>query len=181
MLFIKLLNNKKAQLAIAAILILTLLSVAISWLVSYSNADETQNIGKSLNENSNNSATTLVREHQLVMPDNFTLFLSSHQGIIINWQADEINSTELWSQLTAQGDNSCREISFNKKSSFRTMMVHVENNTEYFASFSPLDSKALVQALAFKGGFSLCGYDFSLKGSQAALGKSKQYANWVEY
>jgi hypothetical protein len=119
------------------------------------------------------------------MPDNYTLYLSEHQGITINWQADEVSNTLLWSQLTAQGDESCKQISFNKGEPIRTLTVQVENttgtNNDYFASFSPLDSKTLIQALAFRGNFTLCGYDFSLKGSQAALGKNELYAQWVDY
>ena len=113
------------------------------------------------------------------------MYLSQHRGISINWQADEVSDTVLWSQLTAQGDESCKVISFNKGEPIRTLSVQVVNsngtNINYFADFSPLDSKALIQALAFRGNFTLCGYDFSLKGSQEALGKNEQYAQWVDY
>jgi len=186
---LKLLSNRKAQLAIAIILTITLVSVCVSWLMDYlSNNEQSQTIQES-NKVTKSTQHVLERNHPLVMPDNFSLFLSQHQGIIINWQADEVNSPLLWSQTSIQGDDSCQQISFNKGNAIRTLMVQVENNTSvangvynnYFASFSPLDSKVLIQALAFRGSFSLCGYDFSLKGSQAALGKNKQYANWVEY
>ena len=182
---LKLLNNKKAQIAIISLVVVVLAAVFTSWLISFLNTaspdseiDKAQTQPQVISED-------VVREHPLEMPDNFTLFLSEHQGIIINWQADEVNNNRLWSQRTAQGDESCTYISFNKGNPIRTLNVEVEKlngiNSNYFASFSPLDSQALVQALAFRGKFTLCGYDFSLKGSQAALGKNKYYADWVSY
>ena len=64
--------------------------------------------------------------------------LSDHSGISINWQADEVETSLLWSQQTAQGDTSCKEISFNKGTPIRTLSVQVEKsdgiNTSYFAS-----------------------------------------------
>ena len=188
---LKLLSNRKAQLAIVIVLTIMLVSVCASILTEYlSNDEEAQvQVRQETNNENINIQNTLERKHLLAMPDNFLLFISQHQGIIINWQADEVSTPLLWSQTTAQGDDSCQQISFNKGNPIRTLMVQVENNTtvtsgvynNYFATFSPLDSKALIQALAFRGSFSLCGYDFSLKGSQAALGKNKQYADWVEY
>eukprot|EP00487_Bulimina_marginata_P010793 TRINITY_DN5958_c0_g1_i2.p1 TRINITY_DN5958_c0_g1~~TRINITY_DN5958_c0_g1_i2.p1 ORF type:complete len:104 (+),score=9.87 TRINITY_DN5958_c0_g1_i2:133-444(+) len=99
----------------------------------------------------------LERNHLLSMPDNFSLFITQHRGIIINWQADEVSTSLLWSQSSVKGDNSCKEISFNKGKPIRSSKVTVEGSTaisngsynNYFASFSPLDSQALIQALAF--------------------------------
>ena len=185
MIRLKLLSNKKAQLIIVAIVSLTLTGVAVSWLVNYFNTTDKTLPEDKGSQQTVHAAPSLSRNHQLTMPDNYTLYLSEHQGISINWQAEEVSDTALWSQLTAQGDESCKEISFNKGDPIRTVLVQVENsggaNIDYFASFSPLDSQALIQALAFRGNFTLCGYDFSLKGSQAALGKNKQYAQWVDY
>ncbi|WP_114325184.1 hypothetical protein [Candidatus Colwellia aromaticivorans] len=186
---LKLIKNRKAQLVIAIILTTTLVSVCTSWLMDYlSDNEPVQTIQESV-KSIETTQDVIERKHPLAMPDNFSLLLSQHQGIIINWQADEVTSPLLWSQSSAQGDESCQQISFNKGNPIRTLMVQVENSTtvtsgvynNYFASFSPLDSKALIQALAFRGSFSLCGYNFSLKGSQAALGQNKHYADWVEY
>lgn len=186
---LKLVNNRKAQFAISIVFAITLIGVCISWVMEYfSNNDQSQ-ATQELTRLTESTKKALERKHPLSMPDNFSLYLSQHQGISINWQADEVSTPLLWSQSSAQGDKSCQQISFNKGNPIRTLMVEVENNAldsngvynNYFASFSPLDSKALIQSLAFRGSFSLCGYDFSLKGSQAALGKNKHYANWVEY
>lgn len=186
---LNLLSNRNVQFAIAIILTITLVGVCVSWLMEYfSNNAQVQTTQES-NKLIESTQNTLERKYPLAMPDNFSLFLSQHQGIIINWQADEVSTPLLWSQSSAQGDESCQQISFDKGNPIRTLMVQVENNTmvtsgvynNYFASFSPLDSKALVQALALRGSFSLCGYSFSLKGSQAALGKNKKYADWIDY
>jgi uncharacterized membrane protein YhaH (DUF805 family) len=186
---LKLLSNRNVQFVIAIILTITLVGVCVSWVMEYfSNNEQVQTIQES-NTLIKSTQDVIERKHLLAMPDNFSLFLSQHQGVIISWQADEVSTPLLWSQSSAQGDENCQQISFNKGESIRTLTVKVENSTlnssgvynNYFASFSPLDSKALIQALAFRGSFSLCGYDFSLKGSQSALGKNKQYADWVEY
>ena len=185
MIRLKLLGNKKAQLIIITLVGLIVIGVAASWLVNYFNAPIEGSTDNQASQKIVNSTPTISRSNQLAMPDNFTLYLSEHQGISINWQADEVSDSLLWAQITARGDESCKEISFNKGEPIRTLSVKVENSAgvknNYFADFSPLDSKTLIHALAFRGSFSLCGYDFSLKGSQAALGKNAQYSQWVEY
>jgi uncharacterized membrane protein YhaH (DUF805 family) len=186
---LKLLSNRKAQLIIAIIIAITLISVGASLLMAPLSETEQVQITQAAQKTPEKTQIIIERKHPLAMPDDFSLFISQHQGIIINWQADEVNTSLLWSQSSAQGDDSCQQISFNKGNPIRTLSVQVENDTavangvynNYFASFSPLDSKVLIQALAFRGSFSLCGYDFSLKGSQAAIGKNMQYAKWVNY
>lgn len=185
---LKLMNNRKAQVIIIGVLTLVLVGIAISWSMGTSKSESSQTTQPS-KEIAEKKQDSLKRTHPLAMPDNFTLFLSQYQGVIINWQADEVDSPLLWSQSNAQGDKSCQQISFNKGNPIRSLTVTVEKSitdssgiyNNYFASFSPLDSKALIQALAFRGNFTLCGYNFSLKGSQAALGQNKNYASWVEY
>ncbi len=183
---LKLLTNKKAQLIISTVIGLILIAIATSWTVKFFNGANNVNEIK-LKQPLVNFNPLFVREHPLAMPDNYTLYLSKHKGISIHWEADEVKDTTLWSQETAQGDASCKEISFNKGAPIRTLSVQVESsadeegNKNYFAYFSPLDSKALIQALAFGNNFTLCGYDFSLKGSQAALGRNEEYAQWVDY
>ncbi|WP_159821250.1 hypothetical protein [Colwellia sp. 20A7] len=182
---LNLLNNRKAQLIIVAVIGITLIGVTTSWLINYLDSSDDAVIKEDDNKPKNSTFSSILRNHPLPMPDNYTLYLSDHSGISINWQADEVETSLLWSQQTAQGDTSCKEISFNKGTPIRTLSVQVEKsdgiNTSYFANFSPLDSQELIQALAFRGDFTLCGYNFSLKGSQAALATNKQYAQWVEY
>ena len=182
---LNLLNNRKAQLIIVAVIGITLIGVTTSWLINYLDSSDDALIQEENNNQKISGSLSVLRSHPLPMPDNYTLYLSQHSGISINWQADEVEDSLLWSQQTAQGDTSCKEISFNKGTPIRTLSVQVEKsdgiNTSYFANFSPLDSKELIQALAFRGDFTLCGYNFSLKGSQATLGTNEQYAQWVEY
>ena len=123
----------------------------------------------------------IIRLSEITLPDSFSLMLSEHQGLIIHWQADSTSATELWSLTSAKGETTCQNITFNKGDKIRTTSVIVENNTEYYANFSPLDTKALIHAIAFRGNFSLCDYKFSLKGSQAVLGKHNDYAEFIDY
>jgi len=119
-------------------------------------------------------------QHQLTLPDNFSIMTSPDKGIVIHWQADVKDNREIWALATATGDNSCQDIAFNKGEVIRTYRVSVMDRA-YYAYFSPLDTKALIKNIAFKNTFALCGYKFSLKGSQATLGKSIFYASLIEY
>ena len=119
----------------------------------------------------------LERLLPLTFPDSFTLMLSQYSGLIIHWQADVQSNGELWSLNKAQGENSCQQITFNKDKKVRTTHVSVENNSHYFAYFSPLDSKTLLTAIARQNSFQLCGYPFSLNGSQSILAKHTSYAD----
>lgn len=186
---LKLFGNKKIRLALIIVFIVTFVTILASSVAEFLSYNETTQAVERSPHQEIMTDNALERMHPLSMPDDFSLFLSQYNGIIINWQADEVSTPLLWSQDSAIGESSCQQISFNKGNPIRTLLVQVEPSTEaangtynnYFATFSPLDSQALVQALAFRGSFSLCGYDFSLKGSQAALGANKMYANWVEY
>ena len=129
----------------------------------------------------NTLAQNPSRIHPVSLPDNFTILLSEHRAVIINWQADETQDQEIWQLTSAQGDTSCQSINFNNGDEIRTTSVVVEDGSNYFANFSPLDTKKIIKNIAFRGKFTLCDYTFSLKGSQAALGKHPVYAEIVEY
>jgi hypothetical protein len=122
-----------------------------------------------------------MRTDRVSFPDNFSLLLSQHHGLIINWQADSSDNEKIWELQNAQGDKSCKEITFNNGKKTRTTDVVAENREQYFANFSPLDTESLLQEIAFRDYFTLCGYKFSLKGSQAILGKHIEYARMVAY
>lgn len=123
----------------------------------------------------------LEQSNVVELSDGFSVASNPFQGIVISWQADDTLRTELWNITTAEGDESCKELTFNNKQSIRTSQVMVKNNSQYYAVFSPLDSHSLVNQLAKRGSFKLCGYDFSLKGSQAALGKVRYYGELLSY
>ena len=172
---LKLLSNKNALITIVVLFSLILSAVLISMLLSSFKTVEPQI------DTASKTIIKSLRLSPLDLPDNFTLMLSEHSGIIINWQADTTNEIELWDIHKAQGDKNCQEIVFNDGEKIRTINVMVEGGNDYFANFSPLDTKALLQSIAFRGNFSLCGYKFSLKGSQAALGKHSDYADIIDY
>ena len=113
------------------------------------------------------------------MPDDFTLYLSEHNGLTISWNADDNDNTEIWSIYSALGDRSCKVIEFNNSDEIRTISVNVEATSDYFAIFSPLDTRSIIKSLALRGSFSLCGYSFSLKGSQSVLGKHPKYSEFL--
>ena len=119
-------------------------------------------------------------EHKLTLPDNFSIMFNAQNALVVHWQADILDNNELWLLGTAIGDKSCKAIEFNNELPIRTLKVSTKNNG-FYATFSPLDTKALIKNIAFKNNFALCGYKFSLKGSQAALGKSAFYSPLVEY
>jgi hypothetical protein len=123
---------------------------------------------------------TLQYNHKLMLPDDFTISLNQFNGLAIEWSINDIKKPE-WSLATAQGDSSCAVIEFNNKEQFRTVSVKTTSLSHIRAEFSPLDTVNLVQSLAFRGSFTLCGYQFSLKGSQAVLGKTQPYANMISY
>jgi len=119
------------------------------------------------------------RSNLLAMPDEFYLLLDQHDGLIVHWQADQINNGEVWSQLTGKGDDSCEVIEFNNGDKVRTINVEVEDSGDYYANFSPLDTALVVRSLARRGNFGLCGYNFSLTGSQKALNSNPVYSDYA--
>ncbi|QOL25125.1 hypothetical protein LP316_12555 [Thalassotalea sp. LPB0316] len=129
-----------------------------------------------------NLNSDIIEQANIVeLSDGFSIASNPYQGIVISWQADDTLRTELWNIATGKGDESCQQLVFNNNQGIRTAQVQVKNNSTYYAVFSPLDSHELVNQLAKRGSFKLCGYDFSLKGSQAALGKVNYYGNLLSY
>jgi len=173
---LKILDKKNARITVIAGIGTAIVAVLISLLNSAFTNDDVEHKLTEVKERK-----TPIRTNLLAMPDNFSLYSTQYKGVIIHWQADEVETNQLWSQLSATGDESCKAIQFNKGDDIRTLSVLVENGIDYYANFSPLDNSQLVQALAFRGKFTLCGYSFSLKGSQAALSKNGFYANFVKY
>ena len=170
-------SNKNAQVTLSIIVFLLFLAIVISVVFTRDSDNQEAENTKIVEA----PAAKIQLLHHINLPDNFSLMASTYNGIVISWEADETINKEIWSLTNAQGDNSCQNIQFNNGDAIRSLKVNIENNNQYFAYFSPLDTAALVKSIAFKGRFSLCGYNFSLKGSQAALGKSSFYANLIEY
>ena len=165
-------NSTRILIVISLLFILTITSSFI--LSSFQRNEQPR-------ENNTKPDVTLVRTARVAFPDNFSLLLSRHRGLIINWQADSDDDKKIWDLETAQGNKNCQDIVFNNGIKIRTTSVLVEDTEQYFANFSPLDTHNLLQEIAFRDDFMLCGYKFSLKGSQAILGKHIEYAKMVTY
>ena len=172
-------SHKNARITISVVSFLIILAIIISLIFSGEKTvtDATPNTVKNVETESSSDQL----QHHITLPDKFSLMVTTYEGIVINWQADSTDNNEYWNIANAQGDKSCQSIEFNQAGKIRSIKVDVQNNDQYYAYFSPLDTKALVKNIAFKGSFSLCGYKFSLKGSQTALGKNEYYANLIEY
>lgn len=119
--------------------------------------------------------------NKVTLPDDFSVMTTNSDGIVLQWDGDETANGYYWQLLNANGDKTCKEITFNSGAPIRAVDVKVINSNVYQARFSPLDTATLISHIALKGSFTLCGYSFSLKGSQKALGKIPYYANIIEY
>ncbi|TQV85479.1 hypothetical protein [Aliikangiella coralliicola] len=120
------------------------------------------------------------RLNKIEMPDNFWIMLDKNDALTIAWQGDFKTDGELWSAITGKGDKDCFEISFNNRDKFRSMKVTVKNGGDYYADFSPVDTQNAIKAIALRDKFKLCGYEFSLKGTQARLMNNKKYSVYFE-
>lgn len=167
-------SKKNARVTIAVIISLFMLVLVISLIFSRPSPT------LSPIEQTSQVQETTSYQNKLTLPDNFSVMIAADEAIVIHWQADVINNREVWALGTAEGDKSCETIKFNDEEAIRTYSVSTADSG-YYAYFSPLDTKRLIKNIAFKNSFALCGYNFSLKGSQATLGKSPFYANLIEY
>ncbi|NQZ20518.1 MAG: hypothetical protein HRT53_00515 [Colwellia sp.] len=175
---LKLFSHKNALLTVSAVILIIVMAMISTSVISTSD-DNKNNIILDTNNKALESQSVLLRTHLVTLPDDFSLFVSSFNGITIKWQGDATSEKYLWQQLSAQGDKSCKEIDFNNGEKIRTLSVKQENNSDYLASFSPLDTQLIIKNIAYRGSFSLCGYSFSLKGSQSVLGKHDYYATFI--
>jgi len=175
---LKLFNHKNAFLTVSAVVLVVIMAMISTSVISTSAENENHSISDN-NDPSLDQPSLLVYSHQVTLPDDFSLFVSSFDGITIKWQGDATSEEYLWQQLSAQGDNSCKEIDFNNGEKIRTLSVKQENSSDYLANFSPLDTQLIIKNIAFRGSFSLCGYKFSLKGSQSVLGKHGYYSTFI--
>jgi Ca2+/Na+ antiporter len=173
---LRLFSHKNAVITLFAFVSLIIMAMILTTIISSSNTDNISKVGTEVPPLTQSQQPRL---HEVKLPDNFSLFVSSFDAITIKWQGDETNEYFLWQQLTAQGDESCMGIVFNNDELFRTLTVVQENGSDYLASFSPLDAKSIIKNIAVRGSFSLCGYKFSLKGSQSVLGKNSYYSEFI--
>ena len=172
----KILQSKNSKYTVIGFVCLIIITVIISLLVPNNEAIDAQ---VELQQDTTLTISDFIRENKITLPDEFSLMTTQYKGLIIQWQADENTQKTLWNIRQTVGDSSCKSILFNNNKSYRTTLVAVENGQDYFAEFSPLDTKNLLISIAGRSSFTLCGYSFSLKGSQAALGKHSFYAEQI--
>ncbi len=166
-------NRKIKLLSLSAIVFALLLAIFIThWIIN--------------SENNQPAAEVIIDEpvkqrlNKLAMPDNFWVMHDENDAITIGWQGDISKDGELWSAKTAIGDNQCAELVFGRDGKYRSLKVIIKNQGDYYADFSPLDTQAIIKAIALKSKFNLCGFEFSLKGTQAKLMNNKKYASYFD-
>lgn len=178
----KLLNNQNSKYVILGLVAIILIAMITSFILSLTTSTKLSTSPSTQDKAIKTNDTQLIvneRTNKITLPDDFSLMTTAFNGLIVYWQADSSNELQLWDITQATGDNSCRSITFNNNNSYRTTRVYVENTNEYIAEFSPLDTKEILKDIAIRSRFSLCGYSFSLKGSQATLGKNSFYAELI--
>lgn len=120
------------------------------------------------------------RTNKIQMPDNFWLLTDQYQALTIAWQGDFVDKKQLWFAVTGQGEKNCAELVFDKQKRFKVMQVEVKNGGDYYADFSPLDTQQIIQFIAQLNQFELCGFYFSLQGTQKQLMSNKHYAGYLD-
>ncbi|MCE9680333.1 hypothetical protein LZP69_14335 [Shewanella sp. AS1] len=112
------------------------------------------------------------------MPDGFSVLLEG-DALALSWLGERGEPGLIWSLATAKGDRSCQALTFNDGTQYRPIEVNLLANTSTVARFSPLDTQAIIKDIAMRGSLKLCGYQFSLKGSQAALAKEAAFRPYL--
>ncbi|GGI82774.1 hypothetical protein GCM10009332_20060 [Shewanella gelidii] len=116
---------------------------------------------------------------QAKLPDGLGLQLQG-RVLVLHWLGEEGAASQLWDLASAEGDKSCAYAEFNNGSRYRPLDVALTEQGTTEARFSPLDTQAVVKDVALRGNLRICGYRFSLKGSQAALAKVDDFAALIQ-
>ena len=61
--------------------------------------------------------------------------LNEHNGLIIHRPSYDQNNQQFWSQISAKGEQSCEALQFNDWQKVRTLLVSIEDDGHYYASF----------------------------------------------
>ncbi len=166
-------NRYRQQVLMGVGLLIAVLMLSIGLLLSNTEEEKGEIVSKP-------PVATKQRLNKLEMSDNYWLMFDQHQGLTIAWPGDFRDNGEIWSAITGQGDKDCFEIVFDNNNKLRTMKVSIVNDGDYYADFSPIDTRQLIKAIALKSRFDLCGYNFSLKGTQAKLHQNQHYEKYLE-
>lgn len=170
-----LMANQKMAFSAGAFLLVSMLLLSIWSLVPSDNATAAEQDGTAIEQITKAPA---VERQMTTLPDGFSLVLED-DVLIVRWLGETGTPTTLWSLATAKGDRTCAALKFNNGTEYRPVEVDLLADTGTEARFSPLDTKAIIVDMARRGNVSLCGYNFSLKGSQAAIGKVAAFATYL--
>lgn len=171
-------NKKISIIGFIAIIIFTLLIITLP-----SFEDE---LVVKITENQQVSKTAKARLNKLEMPDQFWLMLDENDSLTIGWEGDFKTDTDLakngiyWSATTGKGDLDCVDLHFSLGEDIRTLFVTVKNGGDYYADFSPVDTKLIIESIANKDRFKLCGYEFTLNGTRDILRGDKKYWEYLK-
>ncbi|WP_416384801.1 hypothetical protein [Shewanella sp. TC10] len=171
-------SNQKALIMVAKglgiVLAISLIIYLISLLFSGDEVEQAPVEIAPITQPENISETARVK-----LPDGFWLILQQDL-LVLRWLGDEGDAQPIWRLDTAEGDNRCAEMIFNDGSKFRPMQVNLMADSGTEARFSPLDNKRIIDSIAMRGSFKLCGYNFSLKGSQATLSSQPAFEKYLK-
>ena len=120
------------------------------------------------------------RLNKIEMPDQFWVMLDENNSLTIEWEGDYRTDGTYWSASTGKGDKDCVDLHFNLGENIRTLLVTVKNGGDYYADFSPVDTKLMIESIANKDRFKLCGYEFTLRGTRAILRNNKKYWEYLK-
>ncbi|WOT04922.1 DUF805 domain-containing protein [Shewanella sp. DAU334] len=166
-------NNPKNTFGVSGALILVMLVLSV-----YSLAPDQTYVAEQEQADIEHPAPAVVPRKITTLPDGFSLALED-DVLIVRWLGERGAPANLWSLATAKGDKSCSTLAFNNGTQYRPVVVDLLADTGTEARFSPLDTKAIIVDMARRGSVSLCGYKFSLKGSQAALAKVGEFSAYL--
>jgi hypothetical protein len=117
---------------------------------------------------------------KVTFPDGFELVLYG-DILAFRWLGDDGEAHDLWRLDTAKGDKRCSELVFNNGSKYRPLQVGLLSDSATEAKFSPLDTQAIINDIALRGSVKICGFNFSLNGSQSALGQNSRFSDFLTY
>ncbi|PKG75410.1 DUF805 domain-containing protein [Shewanella sp. GutCb] len=170
-----LLEHKKVAFSAVASLMLVMLLLSVWSMIP---SDDVIAAEQDIAEAGSIASKPVIAREITTLPDGFSLVLED-DVLIVRWLGETGSPTKLWSLATAKGDRACSALTFNNGTEYRTVAVDLLADTGTEARFSPLDTKAIIVDMARRGNVSLCGYNFSLKGSQAAIGKVAAFSTYL--
>ncbi|MCG9697817.1 hypothetical protein [Shewanella sp. Isolate11] len=174
-------HNIKAFPKVVGISFVAVLSLGLVWILwpaAGMESDTEQTVKSSSGSQTESQGADNVSFKTAQMPDGFSVLLDG-DALLLKWLGERGDPGLIWSLKTAKGDSSCQNVTFNNGTQYRPVEVNLMKDTSTVARFSPLDTKAIIQDIAMRGNLTMCGYQFSLKGSQAALAKEVAFRPYL--